>query len=545
MNTCKQCSSPFEITDEEHKPYAKFGFEPTGCCFECDQQNRLCFRNERKLYRRKCDYSGDDIISVYSPDKPYVVYKNEVWHGDKWNALECGQDVDFSRPFFDQLEELQKKVPRVAIISAKCENSDYCNMAVSDKNCYLVFGGDFNEDVLYGTLCMHNRNSLDLDFSNKNELCYFLGDSIDCYGSWFTFDSKNCKNCYFISDCSNCNDCLLCTNLSGKSYCILNRQYSKEEYLQKRDEVLNGSYNTQKVLWQKFQKLTEERIVKYCHTINCQDCSGDYLKNSKNCHNCYDLSDCEDMRNVIFGSKIKDAFNCSLLGDGSELCYNEIATIGSHNANNSYYVFNCSDIDYCEQIYNSQDLFGCIGLRHKQYCILNKQYSKEEYERLRTEIVGHMKKTGEWGQFLPKQLSCFGYNESTAQQYYPKAKEKAVSQGFKWMDEGQKEFSAQTYKIPDNINGVDNSILQEVLACESCKKNFKIVEQELNFYRRNNIPIPRNCSECRHELRMNLRNEKKLYSRKCMRCEAGLQTTYTPDRPEKVYCEDCYLKTIY
>jgi len=31
-----------------------------------------------------------------------------------------------------------------------------------------------------------------------------------------------------------------------------------------------------------------------------------------------------------------------------------------------------------------------------KYCILNKQYSKEEYEELVPKIIEHMQKTGEW-----------------------------------------------------------------------------------------------------------------------------------------------------
>ncbi len=472
---CKQCKSSFEISPEDEKLYKKFDHEPTGFCFDCDQQNRLCYRNERMLYHRKCDFSGENIISIYSPDKPYKVYKNDIWYGDDWDALGYSRDFDFKRPFFEQLKDLQREVPRVAIIQVNCENSDYCNMCFGNKNSYLVFGGDLNENVLYGTLNMRNIDSVDLDFSNDNELCYYLGDSIGCYGSWFTFDSKNCKNCYFISDCSSCNDCFLCTSLSSKSYCIMNQQYSKEEYLKKKKEILNGSYRNQQMLWRKFLELLKIRIVKHSHIINCQNSSGDYLKNCKNCHNCYDLSNSEDMRNIVFASRAKDCFNCSLMGDGSEFCYNLVATMGSKFLYNSYFIFESSNVEYSEQIYNSHDIFGCIGLRHKKYCIFNKQYSKEEYKELRLKIIDHMKSNGEWGQFFPKDFSCFSYNESTSQQYYPKTKEQAISQGFKWMDEKKKNHKLQSYEIPDNIKDVDNIILQEVLVCTDCKKNYKIV----------------------------------------------------------------------
>ena len=49
-----------------------------------------------------------------------------------------------------------------------------------------------------------------------------------------------------------------------------------------------------------------------------------------------------------------------------------------------------SSVQYCQILRNSSDAFGCIGLRNKQYCILNKQYTKQEYEELVPKIISHM-----------------------------------------------------------------------------------------------------------------------------------------------------------
>jgi hypothetical protein len=50
---------------------------------------------------------------------------------------------------------------------------------------------------------------------------------------------------------------------------------------------------------------------------------------------------------------------------------------------------------------------------------LNKQYTKEEYEKLLPKIIAHMKKTGEWGEFFPISISPFNYEETPAMDYYP------------------------------------------------------------------------------------------------------------------------------
>lgn len=90
--------------------------------------------------------------------------------------------------------------------------------------------------------------------------------------------------------------------------------------------------------------------------------------------------------------------------------------VGYHNAR-VYYIYSC---------FYSSDLFACIGLRNKQYCIFNKQYTKEEYELLVAKIIAHMQKTGERGEFFPAQISPFGYNETMAMEFFPLSKEQAT-----------------------------------------------------------------------------------------------------------------------
>jgi hypothetical protein len=396
---------------------------------------------------------------------------------------------------------------------------------------------------------MYNVNSSDIDMSHNSELCYMMEDTIGSYGCQFAFDSKNCKNCYYVSDCSNCSECILCANLSNKSYCINNTQYGKSEYLAKKAELINGSYKKQQELFKKFREMRNKRIVKFSHMVNCQDCSGDYLKNSKNCHNCFDGGESEDVLNCIFVYNGKDCFNCSMIGHGSELCYNEVATMEATDCMFSYFVFESSGLLYCDISVGSHDCFGCVGVNRKNHCILNKQYSKTDYEKLKAGIIEHMKRTGEWGQFLPKDFSCFGYNESTAQQHYPLGKAQAIKEGFNWYDAKETPPDADSVisaeKLPDNIKDIPDDIVNWAIKCEKSGKLFKIIPQELKFYRQNNLPIPHLHSEERHSLRQSFRNEYRLYDRKCSKCDVTIQTTYAPDRPECVYCEQCYLKEVY
>lgn len=510
------------------------------------QRRRLCFRNERFLYTRKCDATGQSMISIYSEDKPFKVYKSDYYYSDNWDPLQYGQDFDFSKSFFEQFGKLHLKVPRLALNNVQAVNSDYCNMTVSNKNCYLVFGGDYNQDCMYGTLCMYNVSSLDLDYSNKNNLCYELCDSINCYGCQFTFDSKNCSNCAFISNCSGCSECILCTNLVQKSYCIENKQYSKEEYFEKKRELLDGSFTKSKKLWARFLQLRKERIVKFANIVNGINCTGDYIKNSKNCIHCFDVTDSEDVKNVVFAVKAKDCFESSFIGHKSELCFNMMSSFGSYNSRCSFFIAHSQNVEYSKNIMSSKNIFGCVSLRHKEYCIFNKQYSKTEYENVRQRIIDHMKKSGEWGSFFPGKLSDFAYNETTAHDYFPLTKEDAMAQGYLWKDEEEKMPQPPTINIiPDNIADIDENITKEILQCDDCKKNYKILNQELDFYKKSTVPIPRLCSNCRHKRRASMKNPRQLWTRKCQKCGMEVESSYSPERSETVYCEKCYLEEVY
>ena len=161
-----------------------------------------------------------------------------------------------------------------------------------------------------------------------------------------------------------------------------------------------------------------------------------------------------------------------------------------------------------------------------------------------------MKRTGEYGEFFPSQLSHFGYNETMAQYLFPISKEEAIKKGFKWWDKVQKTTGTETFKdkmIPDSIFDVNDSILENIFSCSECKRNYKIVQNEFLFYKKHLIPIPRRCFYCRISERFKLENPMKLWHRKCMNenCQNEFETSYAPDRAEIIYCESCYNKEVY
>jgi hypothetical protein len=172
---------------------------------------------------------------------------------------------------------------------------------------------------------------------------------------------------------------------------------------------------------------------------------------------------------------------------------------------------------------------------------------------------------GEYGEFFPKELSPFAYNETIAQEYFPLTKAEALNQGYRWKEGEVRNYKidVENQSIPDNIKDVEENIVNKVIACEhdgkckdQCTEAFKIISEEFKFYKRMNLPLPRLCPNCRHYQRLKQRNPLKLWHRKCMcdkqdhfhgteKCEVNFETPYTPDRLEVVYCEKCYQQEVY
>lgn len=557
-NACRWCASPIVLTASDRAILAKVTPEIGGVkqtlpeptlCGMCQHRLRMAFRNQQTLYSGRCDACSKDIVTLFAPGRPYPVYCADCWWKDDWDAMEYGREFDFSRPFNVQFRELILSVPKIALLNWKGENSTYCNSTYGNKNCYLVFGGDFNRDCYYGNLCMRNEDSLDVNFGDGNRFCYALQDSHDCYASSYLVDCKNVSDSAFCSDCTGCSDCILCTNLVNKSYCIENVQYTKEEYLRRKSVLLNGSHTTRTLMERRFAALRAERIVKYAHITMSEDCSGDYIENSKSCTLSFDVRAGQDLSDLILGVGARDSVQSTMLGSNTELCYNALSTVNASRIVSSLVSIDSSNLLYCYNLSNCQDCFGCFGLSHKRYCVFNRQYDKEGYARLVTRIITHMRGTGEWGEFLDPSTALFGYNESYAQIDYPLSRDVAIASGFNWSDalspSPQAEKIIPASKLPDSIFQIPDSITTYAIKCEVTGKPFRIIPQELRFYREHNLPLPRRHPDVRNLDRLAFRNPRKLYERPCMSCTKPVMTTYAPDRTERMYCEECYVKAVY
>ncbi len=550
QKTCPNCQASFEVTDKDRNFYKKFEVPEPTFCPDCRQQRRIIFRNDQNYYKRQCKMCRKEIISIYSPDKPFPVFCKDCFWSDKYDPLKYGQDFDFNRPFLEQFEEMRSKVPRIAIFNTQSENADYTVHSSKNRNCYMGSSFVENEDCYYGDWVWHSKDSVDNDMCQRLEKCYFCTGCDDCYNSSYLDNCMNMNFSYLCFDCRGSNNLIGCVSLRKKEYMILNKPASRKDFQQTLDK-LHHDTNFRKNFQKKYKALKLHIPVKYFWEKNSENCTGNYIVNSKNAHHSYNVTNVEDVRYLYESGEGKDIMDAMRVA-GAEMCYEIAAIVNLKFGKFSNLCYQSSNLEYCDNCQSSHDSFGCMSLKNNRYCILNKQYSKEEYEKTMKRIKEHMEKTGEYGEFFPMSLSPYGYNETKAQEFFPLTREQALAKGFKWKDTDLKNHRKQTCKIPKNIADVPDNITKEILACtaqdnagQPCGRNYKIIPQELKFYRAQNLPIPEKCPNCRHKERATLQNPHKLYARTCAKCAAPLQTTYAPDRPEIVYCGKCYLETIY
>ena len=512
------------------------------------------------------------MLSMYSPEKKFTVYCRECWYGDDWDPLSYGAEYYWDKPFFEQYQELMERVPRIALVFYHTNiNADYANFIADNKNIYLAFSVVESENVYYSRSVDKSKECIDCLNIAESEICYGNVDGARNYQCRYIVRSRDCINSSFLFDCANCQNCFLSSNLRNKQFVFRNQQLSRDQYQVEIHKLNLGKYSNLVILKKEFKELIKSSLHKFANLVKTTNCTGDNIGNSKNVKYSFDAYEAEDVKfsgRVLMG--FKDGYDVYGAGLTSQLIYEGVATgKSSYNVKFFTYTDASKDLSYCDWCHSSSNLFGCVSLRKKEYCILNKQYSKEEFEKLLPKIVEHLNtlpykdKVGrvyKYGEFFPMELSPWTYNETIAEEYFPMEKEDAYTQGYGWRDPDPYPHkpTLNSVDLSDDIKETEDSIVNEIIGCASCGRAYRIINPELEFLRQQNIPLPRECQDCRYKERFALRNPLKLWHRQCMcdyqiyknsikhpyhldsRCPNEFETSYAPERPEVIYCEACY-----
>jgi len=377
----------------------------------------------------------DGTVSRYpKSDRIWWVKHIDEFEKTRDSLTDHGIDYDESKDIFDNLGELMQGFHFPALIRFyQNHNSDFADVVIHGKNVYMSYASIDAEDILYSCQAKNYVNHVvsSVMVFDHSEQCYMSLSVLESYKVFFSKYILNSNNIWLSSDLVWCSECILCHGLENKSYCIENVEYKKHEYLVKKEEILKNKqgflkiYKTIKWAWKNHNSIDSSGT----NLIECD--SVEWWYHSNGIHN---------GRNIIFvwwgngnenmydtyqawGRKWDDFYGvCGGWNGASNIFY-------SSNINGGtalFYSLFLEDCSYC---------IGCIGLRNKQYCILNKQYSKEQWMQKADEIFSIMQDNGTLGNFFPWHINPFYFNDTMAWLIWGFTKQQVEADGYLWRDE--------------------------------------------------------------------------------------------------------------
>ncbi|MBI2415589.1 MAG: zinc-ribbon domain containing protein [Candidatus Kerfeldbacteria bacterium] len=538
IKQCAQCNKTFHIDSNDQDFYKRRAVPDPQLCPACRSQRRLAHRNETMLYSDECDLCHRSIISQYSPDKQFTVYCRDCWWSDRWNPFDYARNYNPNSHFFEQWADFIRSVPLINLLDMKSDNSEYTNCVSNNKNCYLIFTSDYNENCLYSNWLEHCRDCVDSFKLNNSEQAYqcFFGDRI--YNSQYLIKCFSATESFYCYDCRNIQNCTLSWNLRNKQYYILNQPYSQIDYYKKLAEFeLTTRVGRERIRLQ-FQQLMQQSAKHHYRNQlgRIENSTGDYVRDIHNCWQCFDIEEADHCRYVNNMIGVKDSMDCEYGGMGEDGYQNVETFPMPRHSMVTYGCYGGNDIYYSHSVMNSKNVFGSSGLKKAQYVIMNKQYSEADYRTVFNAIRTSLIEAGQWGQFFPIETSLFAYNETNAQHWYPLTRQQVEQRGWQYLE-------------------TDNPAPSSAQRCTNCQRPFKYVAAETSFYEQHHMPAPQQCYQCRYATRRAWHNPQRLWQRQCLcqqtdhghaeRCAEQCDTSYAPDRPEVIYCNDCYQKTVY
>jgi hypothetical protein len=540
--TCRQCSIGFEITDEDLafldkvSPIFNDKKEPIPSptlCSDCRLQRRLVRRNQIQVYRGTSSVTGKQIMSMFPEDLTVVQMEPEEWYKDAHDPLAHGKDWDPSQPLFSQLAPLLQVVPLYSLSVLSVEASEFSNNASFMKNCYLTFNTSHVQDSLYCENIWHSKDCIDCSNVYGCELCYDCTSCMECYNVQNSELSNNCSDSMFLRSCKGCRNCFGCANLMNQEYCLFNEKLKKEEYERRIQELDLSSHRQRNEIAARVLELWKQWPRPHEIAVQAENSSGNFLIQTQNAYKTFFARDAQNVRygfNTI--DKVRDCMDFTIYGDDAQMLYecHIVGDVAYHLAFCNECWGRVAEMYYCEFCVACSNCFACVGLHNKQYCILNKQYTKEQYEELVPQIIEKMRESGEWGEFFPMQSTTYPYNHTIAQRYFPLTKEQALAEGLRWYDRDTEDvtLAINADQLTDGIPETDDAII--VKSAESGRA-FKITSQEIKRYRQFNVPLPRIAYNERMEARAKKLFSIHLYDRTCAKTGKPIQTTIPPDSP--------------
>jgi hypothetical protein len=443
------------------------------------------------LHRSKSALSGVPQLSMFDTERGYRICTIDEFWSDSVDNIEFGVPFDFNRSLAEQWGSLLHRVYLPPLNITNVEGSDYVTSARNVKNCYLCFAINDSQDCLY---CMHHNNGNDNLYCIGAKYCQYCFGCLDverCYSCQHLQDCQDCSSCFGCSDCADCHDCIGCAGLRHARNCLFNSGVSKEKVDAFRAENDFAEQKARRELLARCEEFIAAQNHQTQYNINAEECSGIYIVNSRNLLQCYHASGSEDCGYLLVGNDSRDCWRG--YGVRSELCYQAgpIHTTGLVYASR---VWGGENNVYSHLLYNCSNCFGCIGLVRKSYCVLNRQYKREEYFEIVPRIIAQMSANGEWGEFLSPKYAPLYYEESLGPDLIESVSDAELSRrGYCTRPAVQQGAVGEidSSSLPEHIDQVDvGELAGRSVAGAASGQAFRYQRKELEFYKKHRIALP-------------------------------------------------------
>ena len=450
-----------------------------------------------------------DILNLYKRNGKICRYPEserikKLWNNFWEDAPTFTREYDFSLSFLANFQALQDTIPmQYTLQFGSNENCEYMDGVFLGKNVYLSFIIGFGaENICYSAFCYIDVANIMNSFlvaKNSSEVSDSIGIS-ESYKIYYSKNISNSSNIWFSTNLIGCHECIGCDNLENQSYRIDNMSYEKDIYEKMKFEILREKQNFQKI-WTHIQK---RKIVNFAST-NVQ---GKGIVKSSNIESWLWINNMHNWRNIVLGNGnnwCQNMYDSLDVGIDVSDYYGVMwaGGIGTHDVYCSLQIADCSNIYYSQYMDNSHHCIGCIWLKNKSYCILNKQYTKEEWEILAEKIFASMEADGTLGDFFPASMNPFYFNDTLAYLIDDTfTKEEIEKDGYLWRDEPIRADIPDGMKIVKNTEldifqwlsesgewYIDPEVLKVVISDE--KGNYyRIVQMEYDFLMKHALPLP-------------------------------------------------------
>lgn len=549
--TCAIFGTKWMMDETEIAQYRKYNVPPSKYAPMTRMKLMNCHIVMFDMWYNPQPDGGKPLISVIHPASGIRVLPDEEWFQRDFTSH--ARELDLARPFFDQLHELSLAVPRsanfnyvqpensLAFISRGDQNS-YFVLACKSKNSVFSMNVSDMEDSAEVALSYNIFRSYNVVHSQNVADCLYLRECLDCMSSAFLFDCRNCEFCFGA------------TNKRNKKYLWWNEQLSEAEWKKRRAEVDLSSYAVREECEQRFKNLIAQAIWPENWNIHSEDAVGEYIYDSTRIHDAfYVCKGCADLEwaNIAYGVASHDCYMCAALTGASD-CYYGIGNGYSAKTLFSLSLLTrCLDCELCHACMDCENCFGCFGLRHKKFCILNKQYTEEEYWKKVDELKCAMLDSGEYGDLPSAKFSTQHWSGCGARYIYDTPKEELIKLGMPDVDvtsegaEGAAMAASMIHATSEIPDRADEAMTKTVYRDDVSGRRFSYLVPELAIYRALKIAPPRSHATRRmldlyRELNMAVFD-----AASCAKCAKKVSVarnkTYTS---RTIYCKECYYRYI-